>query len=208
MDEPKSLEFQKLVDWVEGKLTAEESAQIELQLQTADEETQAAVAWLKSFLEISATIVLDDPPEKVQQVLKKQFSSQNQSKGLSGTFERLIAVLTFDSNQQTAVPGVRSAALQSAERQLIYSTDMADIALNIQPGPSPEQLQLFGQLFPLNETQEICSVQLSHDDDEQYLTTTDDLGEFNFPEINPGTYELIISNAQFEIIISPLAFFA
>lgn len=184
--------FAQMIDWLDGRipLTAD-------QLATAD---PAERRWLQSFQQLSQQITLATPPAAVRQNLRQQFAAFAQTRQQPGFFQRLVAALSFDSFTQAAPAGVRAANLPSGTRQLVYSTHTADIALNTQQ--QDEMIQLWGQIFLLQPaTDPNLSVQLWRDQQEIGLTLANDLGEFTFSGLIPGTFEIVISSDTFEIII-------
>jgi hypothetical protein len=199
----KEIRFERLADWVEGRLSEEEARAVEEQL--ADEATRAEVEWLRAFARMSENIVLDAPPEAVRSELIRRFAAYAEGRRSPGFLQRLVASLSFDSGLQPAF-GVRSAgSREAAQRQLIYTTDAAEIALNIRPRPRDEHLDLDGQVFPAAGADPTSfSVQLLRGTEEVDLTAPDDLGEFGFESIPPGTYQILISSDRVEILISPV----
>ncbi len=183
--------FEQMTDWLDGRSTLDPT-----QLATAD---QADLTWLRTFHQLSQQITLVSPPAPVRQSLRQQFTDYTQAQVEPGFFQRLLAVLSFDSHRQSTLAGIRTAASGNA-RQLVYNTRAADIALNTQW--HNERVDLAGQVFLLNDTVEpTLSVQLWQNQNAVELTTTNDLGEFAFQNLPPGSFEMIISSDRFEIII-------
>ena len=141
------------------------------------------------------------PPAELRRQLRQRFKAAH---GRSGFFRRLIADLTFDSARQWATAGVRSAAGQGQQRQLLYSTEVADIALNLQPDPRGHQLALRGQLFPIAGRSEAYRVQLLRGNREPAISHTDELGEFTIESISPGVYDMILSSEQVEVFVNDI----
>lgn len=194
------LYFERLVDWLDGRLPPEEAATIAQQV-AADEAVQADVAWLQTIL--GHHLVLVEPPADLHQQLAQRFAAYRQRHVPANLFPRFTAQVLFDSHSQGAVAGIRAAAPAGQERQLIYASETADIALTIFPRPTDEQVDLVGQVFPLSEgEQEAYSVQLLQAAIEQNLTTTDELGEFTFRGLLPGHYDLVLSGSQAEVVLT------
>lgn len=205
MSKPTPLTFAHLVDWVEGNLSQEEATAVAVQVAQADEKIHAAVAWLQTFVQVSAAAILDSPPPATRDRLIRRFEAYMQDRREPGFLQRLAAALTFDSRLQPGLAGLRATGAQASLRQLIYTTGMADIALNIQPRPGDKRLNVNGQIFPgRGAMPETFSIQLLRGADEVGLTTNDDLGEFSFEAIPAGVYELVLSTAEIEILIKPI----
>ena len=201
----KGLSFATLVDWVEGRLPPDEAAIVSEQVEQADAATRADAAWLRRFAQISGRLVMADPPPEVRQLLVRRFEATMQGRQQSGLLQRLVAALRFDSASQPAAAGIRAADAPSIERQLIYSTDMIDIALNIQPRLRDRRLDINGQIFAEGELlPDRLAIQLLNGTTEQGITYADDLGEFVFEAVPPGSYELAVVSDRFEVVIPQL----
>lgn len=202
----QAIPFEQLVDWIEGRLTETEAQKVSQLAETADEATRANIVWIQSFQKISHQVVLAEPPAKVRRNLAARFEAFAQDRRQPSLWQRLVASLTFDSNTQFALAGARSATTQGLERQMVYSTDLADVALNVQPHLQDEQVMIMGQVLPIHEDATgIYSVQLLCDDVvELALTVTDNLGEFTFESIPPGVYDIVMSSDHFELILAPV----
>jgi hypothetical protein len=205
MTRRKEIRFERLADWIEGRLSEEEARAVEERVAVADEATRAEVDWLRAFGRMSENTVLEVPPEAVRNELIRRFDAYAESRQSPGLLQRLVASLSFDSGLQP-VFGTRSASSQeAAQRHLIYTTDAAEIALNIRPRLRDEHLDLHGQVFPAGDADPSSfRVQLLSGAEEVDLTTTDELGEFGFESVPPGTYQLLISSDRVEILISPV----
>ena len=196
--------FERLVDWVEGRLSEEESRAVEEQVAGADEATRERVEWLLALARVSEDTVLDAPPREVRDELIRRFDAYAENRRTPSLLQRLVATLTFDSGLQPAF-GVRSAGGPEEQRQLVYTTDPAEIALNIRPRSRNGHLDLDGQVFPADDVDPASfSVQLLSGADEVGLTTTDELGEFAFESVSPGAYQMLVSGERVEILISPI----
>ena len=191
--------FGQLVDWVEGRLPAAEAAQVAAQV-AADAGLQADVAWLETFRQISDRTAWEAPPAAVRADLSRQFAAYAAENRAPSWWERLTAVLKFDSQAQPLAAGIRSAA--AADRQLIYSTPYADVALTIQQRPATQAFTILGHVLPTAApAPDIYSVQLRQDDSERGFTAADELGEFVFTDLPGGAYELAIQHDQYEILV-------
>lgn len=204
MPESNTLSFARLADWLEGRLSAEEARAVGEQVAMADDTTRANVAWLRAFLQVSKAIVLDSPAPESRTPLRRYFEAYAQERRQPGFLQCLVATLSFDSRIQPAVAGVRAAGVQESQQQLVYTTDAADVALNIR-SRSDGRFDLDGQIFPAGDVApDVFSIQLLRQADELGLTTADDLGEFAFEAVSPGVYKLIVSAGWFEVLVAPV----
>ena len=205
MAESSPLDVNQLADWVEGRLSEEAALLVAARVAAADQTAQSMVAWLRAFTQVSAQVELVAPPRETHAALMQQFTEFARQRKGPGLVQRLMAALTFDSGQQPMVAGVRSAAVQPSQRQLLYSTELVEVAINIHPRHQDQRLDLSGQLF----TQSDLAiggrvVQLMRGDTPLDIATTDDLGEFGFEAVPPGDYVLSMSIDHTHILIAPV----
>lgn len=205
--------FERLLDWIEGRLSKEEAEIVAAQIAQADERTLADAAWARAFVRLGDEITLEAPPDYVREELMARFASYAESKAaepdslsdrLADVFQRVVASLTFDSNLQPALSGVRTAGSHRS-RHLIYTSEVADVVLTVRPHDRGDRFYLCGQVFPYAEPDSLdLSVQLLHDADEAAITTTDWIGEFIFDSVEAGEYSLALSGPDREIVIREL----
>jgi anti-sigma factor RsiW len=204
MGESRSVEFARLVDWVEGRLSEGEARAVEEQV-AADSAARADVAWLRAFARISEETVIASPPDEVREELIQRFEAYAEGKQHPGLLQRLVATLTFDSNLRPAL-GLRAATAPESQRQLVYSTGAADVALHVRPRPRDGLFDLNGQIFPAGGVDSgTFGVQLLEGTSEVATTATNDLNEFAFEAVSPGAYDVLASNDRVEIRIPHLA---
>lgn len=194
-------DFDTILDWIEGRLPPEQAEAVAGRA-ASDEAARSDADWLRAFVRVGGETIIDSPPAEIRDELRRRFESLARERGRPGIIHRVLAKLSFDSGMRPAL-GVRSAGCREARRQFIYSTDLADIALNLQPRPGGK-LDLLGQVLPGGgEVPEGFTVQLLRKGVEADISDADDLGEFAFEELEPGRYEIIISAGRYEILIPP-----
>jgi hypothetical protein len=204
MAQSQDVEFTRLVDWVEGRLSGEEARAVE-ELVAQDSVARADVAWLRAFARISEETIIASLPSEVREELIERFEAYAEGKQHPGLLQRLVATLTFDSNLRPAL-GLRAAAVPEPQRQLVYSTDAADVALHVRPRPHDGHFDLNGQIFPVSSADSgTFGVQLLEGVSEVATTATNDLNEFTFEAVSPGVYEVLASNERVEIRIPQVA---
>jgi hypothetical protein len=200
----KRIAFSQLVEWVEGRLTEKEARAVEEQVAVADDATLADFAWLRKFLKATEDSVLESPPPEVRSTLIFRFRAHAEGRRTPGLLKRVVATLTLDGGLRPAV-GVRSAGTQGARRQLVYSADDLDVALNFLPRARDKNFDLDGQILPRDDVElGSFSVQLLQSETELGITATDELGAFAFESIPSGVYEIIISTDRVEVSIAPV----
>jgi hypothetical protein len=199
MPKSEDVEFARLLDWVEGRLSEQEARIVEEQVAAADSETRADVAWLRAFARISEDTVIASPPSRVRDTLIERFEAYAEGKQQPGLLKRLVATLTFDSDLQPAL-GLRAAGTSESQRQLVYSTDAADVAIIIRERTRDGRLDIHGQILPVDTTDSgVFGVQLLEGSSEVATTATNDLGEFTFEAVPPGVYEVLAGSDRVEI---------
>ncbi|MGH3148653.1 MAG: hypothetical protein ACRDTR_22975 [Rubrobacter sp.] len=207
MSGPDEISFERLVDWAEGRLPGEEATAMTQQLQRADEETRTRAQWLRAFAHASERTTLAAPPREVRENLGRRFAAYARGSREPGLLRRVVARLSFDGRMQPAF-SLRSARTSEAQGQLVYSTAVADVALNVHPYPG-DRIALDGQIFPTGGAEpDGFVVQLLSGGSDVGITTTDEIGEFGFESIAQGEYEILVTNVEVEIQLSPVWFAA
>jgi hypothetical protein len=171
---------------VEGCLSEVEARAVEEQVAVADSATLADVAWLHKFARATEGTALESPPAEVRSTLVARFEAYTEGRRTPGLLIRVAAILAFDGGLRPAV-GVRVAGAQGVRRQLIYSADALEVALNYWPRGRHNNLDLEGQVFPCDQVQlESFIVQLLRGETESAITASDDLGSFTFESMFPS----------------------
>jgi hypothetical protein len=187
-----------LVDWIEGRLSEEEARSVEEQV-AADGAMHAAVAWLQAFNQVSRDTVIASPPPEVRDGLVERFQKYAERKRWSESLMRFVAQLSFDSERQPTL-GLRTTSMPASQRELVYSSEVADIAIGVWLRAYDGLWDWDGQVFPLDGTDPgAFGARLLDGSSETAATTTNDLGEFSFEAVAPGTYEVLASSDQVEI---------
>lgn len=203
MQEPMSLSFARLADWVEGRLSDAETHAVAEQVAGADAEVQATAGWLRSFRAISQRTVLAAPPASVRAALVRRFDEYSRGRRGPAIIRQLVAALTYDSRQQPAVAGLRAAGV--APHQMLYATDLLDVALHIQQRPADQGFDISGQVFP--KARILAGgfeAQLLRGPHAVAEANVDDLGEFVFSALQPGRYEIALANAECQVVLSQI----
>jgi hypothetical protein len=201
MAEHNAVPIEQLVDWLEGRLSPTEAAEVEQQVHMAGPAVEPEVAWLRAFLRISQEVTLVEPPPSVRQALTERFAAYAQSQRAPTIFERIVAALTFDSGLLPAPVGVRAASART--RQLVFAAPQLDVVLNVEPRSDNERVDLLGQILPTiaGSLPEPFAIQLLQGESEAAIAMSDDLGEFEFSALASGSYQLVISNESMEILL-------
>jgi len=205
MNDSNNPSFSELLDWLEGRLPPDQARAVAERLETADTATHAELDWLRHFLQARKSAQAATPPPSVRETLKGRFAVYTEARQPPGLFQRWLATLTFDSRAQPSTAGLRSVADEGQQRQLIYNSETAEIALSIQPTLPDKNFIVTGQIFPMVKAPaHAFSIQLLQADREIDLTAADELGEFTFANLAEGEYSLVISAGEYEVIIPAL----
>ncbi len=196
--------FERLLDWIEQRLTDAEMREIERQLAQHPEKQEAAL-WLRAFSAARSRVAIEAPPDSLHAALLAQFRPTPAQR----LFQQITALLSFDSARQPALAGVRS--LETRARQVIYDCDLMEVAINVRPSRQSDQLDVNGQVFPRTlPTAAGLVVQLFRGDQLADISLTNELGEFSFTSLPTGihTLTLIAEGSQvkleaFELQLAP-----
>jgi hypothetical protein len=159
---------------------------------------------VRRFVRATKESILESPPPEVRSTLIARFKARAEGRRTPGLLKLVVATLTFDGGLRPAV-GARAAGTQGARRQLVYSADALDVALNVLQRARNKDFDLDGQVLPRDDVEPgSFSVQLLQSETEVGITATDDLGAFAFESIPSGVYELIFSTDRVEVSIAPV----
>lgn len=139
---------------------------------------------------------VEDAPADLIKYAKNLFRSEVAAREPS-LLTRVVAALTFDSLTAKPAFGLRSGA--SAGRQLVYSTEMADIDLRV--SPQSGEWEIAGQI--LGPRQARGKVDL---ESESFSVSADlsELAEFGFQSVPSGIYTMFVHLPELEIEIPSL----
>lgn len=211
--------FAQLVDWVDGKLDAEEASRIRAAVDAAiargDEALAATLAWLRAFRAQANMTVLVSPPEAARAGVLRMFEDAKRAQAgapaRSGFLQRIVAALARATGPGLVVEGARGAAIQARRRQMTFECDAADIVLNAQP--RDDGYRLNGQFLPRATFDtdgmfvELMRIEGASEDDANASTVrfarADALGEFTFDIVAPGRYAIVFIAETLEIHTAP-----
>ena len=111
--------------------------------------------------------------------------------------ERVLAVLAFDS--LTVAPGFGLRSGLGAGRQLIYSTEMADIDLRV--SPQSGEWEIAGQILGSSHSEGKVNLE---SDAFSASANLNELSEFSFRSVPRGTYRMFVHLPNLEIETPPL----
>jgi len=209
MDAETNLSLGRLLDWLDGQLPAADAAAtataVENAIQRGDEDLKRTLAWVRAFLSTSQLTSLQAPSADILNNLRRMFEEglSNPNRKLAVT--RHIAVLAKAQDQHLLRVGMRSAvrADLTNNRQIIYTTELADVAVNVVRRNQDVAIQ--GQIFPNSMMSSAdLTVQLLNQQGNVGITNTTPQGYFIFGNLSPDIYQVIVSADQFEIETGPI----
>jgi hypothetical protein len=174
--------FSALVDLADEKVTTstEVSEHLSACLQCSTE-----LQKLRQTMGLMRSDTLENPPTALVESVRNVFPSRTKRQKLAPSFVRRVAALSFDSLTAAPAFGLRSQA--GSGRQLIYSTETADIELRV----SAEN-EVAGQV--LGVTCEHGEVNLAGESFSA-SATLNELCEFSFGSVPAGTYKISVQLA-------------
>lgn len=160
-----------------------------------------------SFARFEAAAVrvrLPDPPALNRAKLIAAFDIWAADRRGPSVVQRLVASLTFDGFAGPAVAGARGGAT-GTDRQLLFGTDLADVAFHVLPGNAGTMV-LDGQVLLLDDEADAdADVALLAIDggDAAAIVATDAEGQFRFEGVAAGSYLLRIDLASVQLDVGP-----
>ena len=139
---------------------------------------------------------VDNAPASLIKSAKAMFRNRGANREPS-RLARVLAGLTFDSLTAKPAFGLRSGA--TTGRQLVYSTEMADLDLRV--SPQSGEWEIAGQILGSSESR--GNVKLVSD---TFSASADlnELAEFGFQSVPSGIYTMLVHLPELEIEIPPL----
>jgi hypothetical protein len=200
-------DFARLLDWIENRLPTDQAAALEAWATETDQAGQAQIVWLRAFVRQSAKAFVTsvEPSSTARKNVLQSFEQFAHERRRPNLVQRLVATLLPSNNSRPALAGARGAGSTSQDQQLVYTTELADVLLNVYSRPRDQQLDVRGQVLPTSDAMDLTlTVQMLREEAEFGITTTNALGEFTFDAVAPGSYSIVVSNSTHELDIRPV----
>lgn len=194
MPTSNSIAFEQLVDLVEGRLPAEAEAALRARIATQPE-AAAELAWLERTIDLMRSDTMEDAPSHVIARALRLMRPQRPSEA-PGILRRLLATLTFDSQQMPLAAGIRAG--QSGVRQLLFSAE--DRVLDVRIAPSGTQWIVSGQVLGPDTSGQIELLGAAG----AVQAELNALSEFVLPAVPAGSYQLTLRQGTVEVVIPGL----
>ncbi len=148
MTTPTRPSFATLLDWLEGRLDADEAAQVSIRVANGDRRIKATVHWLQGFLATARAFPAPEPPPVIRQNLRQHFLRWSRAQAALRVRPDLVeASLLFDSRQDLALAGFRGGEDVTDAYHLAFTTDVADLVIDVRV-TATGQVRLDGQVLP------------------------------------------------------------
>ena len=183
--------FERLLDYLDGKLAADEAGRVALHLNAGCANCAANQNWYQQTRAIAASDTTVEPPAWVSKRALRIFETQRPR--LVERLGQALAALVFDSLSRPALAGARST--ETTNRQLLYNAGDYSIDLQIAPS-SKAYADLVWQILREGEAsfESVANLKLefSSAGKKPYKVATNHMGEFTISGIEQGIYDLQI----------------
>lgn len=199
---PPDPRLASLADLLEDRLSPVEAAVVQQQITKGGARADHAVRWTKDFLSLAAAVPLHDPPQAVRERVLRSFEAfHGASAALAETPMDVTLALLFDSSRDLALAGTRSGDHDDSVVHLAYSSDEADLVLDIS-STGPGRLRIEGQILPLGAGGAGgFESRLSLDGHEPRVASCDSYGRFSFEGASPGPQHLRAGNGHLNLVV-------
>lgn len=197
------LEFPLIVDWVEGRLDPTTAVGVSEAVTAGDHQTVAAVEWLREFHQLARAMPLHQPPPIIRQNLSRYFARWSKARAtLDQPRLELNASLLFDSRLDLAPVGVRGPADSDECVHLAYTTDRADLVLDVSRVGGGD-VRLDGQVLLTDRAQApIFEAVVTSPSGTKRTVDGDALGQFCLVGVPEDATQLRVTNGDLAITVA------
>ncbi len=196
-------QYERLLAYVAGDLSAEEAAAIEAELATDTDAARVIADYRMIAAAVQADAARPVPAELIAKAKAIFRRRAVQGPGLVDRLRALVADLTFDSRAEVALAGLRG---QAQAHQLSYQAGDLEIDLQLDPVGEGDgrRWRVLGQVSA-DELPQVRSVQLTAAGSEQVLdeASADEHAMFSL-DLEAGVYDLFLDVAGERIVLQGL----
>ena len=194
----------RLMDWLEERLDAGEAAEVAAAV-AAGPQLAETVDWLTRFRAQARAVPLEAPPPVLQQRLRADFAKWAQVRAvLKAEVDSFEAVLLFDSRQDLALAGARGSDTVD-DVQLAFTTDVADLLLDVRDASRPGTVSIDGQVLLLEPSaQGAFEAMVTGPGVVRRTVDGDELGRFSLTDVPDTADRIRVDNGHF-VIVAPLS---
>ncbi len=195
--------FATLLDWVDGRLDPEQAQAIAEQARGGDPRLVATVEWLRGFLDVAGSLPLSTPPPIVRQRLRQQYAARLETGSTRTSRPAAVSAdLVFDSLVDLRATGTRGGNDVMDVRHLAYSSESADVVLDVHPAGSGA-VRLEGQVLPIEEISDPCfEARITSPSKELRSLEGDVLGRFHVADVPLDAATLDLTNGLLSISVA------
>jgi hypothetical protein len=197
---PRHIDFERLADMVEGRLSAEEAADERTHLASCTR-CSAQAAELGRVTTLMRADTSEDAPRDLIFGAINLFRSRR-TESAPGLLRRIVAALAFDSSTRTPAFGVRSG-LAAPARQLLFGAGDFDVDLRLAAGE--EGWTVSGQVLGPCKGGRVEAFVFGAQDKAVARALLNNLCEFTLPPVPEGVYALRLRLNDTEIEIPELS---
>jgi len=191
------ISFQRLIDYLEDRLRAEEAAEVSLHLVRCDE-CQRSLTLARQFLTNMRGQNLEQPRAGL---LRRAIAAFRQQQQRSPHRAQQRGDLRYDNWQDHLLAGARGLP---GEHQLLYQASGYDVDLQITHDPASQSYVLRGQILTTVQPQaamEGSAIRLTDGETVERGALADHLGQFQFSLLPQGAYTLTITAEAVDLVI-------
>ena len=189
----KCVGFERLIDYLDGRLSDEESRLVAEHLAQGCGRCAADSRWYGLLASLKGLPEPAEPPAWVFKRAVRLFENRPRTEKVAKRAARAAATLIFDSLSQPVLAGARSGAAPS--RHLLYSVDDYSIDLRIESADEAG-VNLIGQVLSTSESGFDAvagiAIELAREGKTVSSAVTDEIGAFIMNRIGSGEYDLQI----------------
>jgi hypothetical protein len=189
----KCVGFKQLIDYLDGRLSDEDGRGVAEHLNAGCKRCEADRNWYSLLKSMKGVPEPAEPPSWVFRRAVRLFEMRPRTESVPKRLAHAVARLIFDSLQQAAFAGARSAG--AASRHLLYAVD--DYSIDLQIAPTGDSgADLIGQVLSTSEpgfdSVAGLTIDLAREGETVSSTVTDEIGVFIMSRIGLGEYDLHI----------------
>jgi hypothetical protein len=193
--------FSQLLDWKEGRLNRAQAREISLAISDADEDVRRDLAWLLLFDQVQSLTRLTSAPARTLKRIYETYEARAGRNEAPPGMVCQVARLRYDSAMTWAMASVRTG-MPARGRQLVYSTESLDLALNFTPVESDQTFAVQGQVLQHQESAVPgYLISLEGEGQNGREAAADRFGEFSFEGVEPGSYRLFVAYDRNSIVV-------
>ncbi len=184
-------DFERLLDWFEGRLDSDEADEIERLL--ADPESERAretVAWIRSLHQSRVEMMFPEPPAELGGRLRSLFTGRRRDEA-----DHFLAGLVGGDYVGAATAKTRAVGFHTPE-QLAYLSPSIDVVMEI-TRTGHERVRVSGQLLPGEGSAAVFEVRPGTGDP----TRAEEFGEFVLEAVHTSVRFIRITSATLSLDI-------